>query len=108
MSELGQQLTPPERQVLAQSRHSAISEPRRRYVPQRISRIMNSGVALKLPMPLRIDQTVDPLRGGNGEADRHQLAGRRRQAMLRRLAMQMRAIGVGDDQAGFGRENFAP
>ena len=27
--------------------------------------------------------------------------------MLRRLAMQMRAIGVGDDQAGIRRENLA-
>ena len=31
----------------------------------------------------------------------------RRQAMLGRLAMQMRAIGVGDDQAGIVRENLA-
>ena len=51
-------------------------------------------------MPLRIDQPVDALCGGQREAYRHQLAGRRRQPMLRRFAMQMRAIGVRHDQAG--------
>src|ERR1700694_867600 len=62
---------------------------------------------LKLPMPLRIDQPVDPLRRGHGEPYRHQLAGRGRQPMLRRLAMQMRAIGIGDDQPGLFGENLA-
>ena len=58
-------------------------------------------------MPLRVDQPVDALRGGHREPHRHQLARRRGQAMLRRLAMQMRAIGVGNDQAGACGENLA-
>ena len=57
-------------------------------------------------MTLRIDQPIDPLRRGDGEAHRHQLAGRRRQPMLRRLAMQMRAIGVRNDQAGLLRSDI--
>ena len=58
-------------------------------------------------MALRVDQTVDPLRRRHGETDGHQLAGRRRQPVLRRLALQMRAIGVGDDQASAGGKNLA-
>ena len=58
-------------------------------------------------MPLWIDQPVDPLRRGDGKAHRHQLAGRRRQPVLGRLAVQMRAIGVGDNQAGIRREDLA-
>src|ERR1035437_8089663 len=65
------------------------------------------GSNLKLAVALRIDQTVDPLRRGKREPHHHQLAGRRRQPMLRRLAMHMRAIGVGDDQAVLFGENLA-
>jgi hypothetical protein len=56
---------------------------------------------------LWIDQPIDPLRRRDREPDRHQLAGRRRQAMLRRLAMHMRAVGVGNDQPGLLGENLA-
>ena len=58
-------------------------------------------------MPLRIDQAVDPLRGGHRKTHRHRFARCRRQAMLGRLAMQVRAVGVGDDQAGILRKNLA-
>src|SRR4051794_3725913 len=61
----------------------------------------------KLRVSLGIHEAVDALCGGEGEFDRHQLAGRRRQAVLRRVAMQMRAIGVGDDQASLSWENLA-
>ena len=54
----------------------------------------------KFAMSLRIDQPVDALRRGHREPHRHHLAGRRRQPVFRRLAMQMRAIGVRHDQAG--------
>ena len=63
--------------------------------------------ALKLAMPLRIDQPVDPLRGGHRETHRHRFAGCRRQAVLRRVAMHVRAIGIGDDQAGVGGKYLA-
>src|SRR5260370_2826904 len=62
---------------------------------------------LKLSVSLRIDQAIDPLRRSHREPYRHQLAGRRRETMLRRLAMHMRAIGVGDDQAGLFGKNLA-
>src|SRR5258708_4790635 len=58
-------------------------------------------------MALRIDQPIDSLRRCYREPHRHQLAGRRWQTMLRRLAMHMRAIGVGNDQAGVGGKNLA-
>src|SRR5215218_11427483 len=52
---------------------------------------LRSKRSLKLDVTLRIDQPVDPLRGGHREPHRHQLAGRRSHAMLGRLAMQMGA-----------------
>ena len=58
-------------------------------------------------MPLRIDHAVDPLRCGHRKAHRHRFARCRRQAMLGRFAMQVRAIGISDDQAGVLRKNFA-
>ena len=61
----------------------------------------------KLPIPLRIDQAVDPLRRGHRETNRHRFARCRRQAVLGRFAMQMGTIGVSDDQAGVLRKNLA-
>src|SRR5882672_7788459 len=61
--------------------------------------LTNSGRGLKFRVSLRIDQPADALCRGKREPHRHQLARRRRQAMLRRFAKKMRAIGVGDDQA---------
>src|SRR5205823_10033567 len=55
---------------------------------------------LKLRVPLGVDQAVDPLGRGHRETHRHGFARRRGQAMLGRLAMQVGAVGVGDDQAG--------
>jgi len=61
--------------------------------------------SLKLAMPLRIDQPVDPLRRGPSQnSHRHRFAGRRRQAVLGRLALHMRAVGVGHDEPGYRPE----
>src|SRR6185295_17489628 len=62
---------------------------------------------LELPVPLRIDQPVDPLRGRHCEPHRHRFACGGWQAMLGRLAMEMGAVGVGDDQTGAFREYLA-
>jgi hypothetical protein len=62
---------------------------------------------LKLCMPLRVDQAIDPLRCGDRKPHRHQFSCRRRQPVLWRRAMHMRAIGVGNDQAGVSREDLA-
>jgi len=62
---------------------------------------------LKLAVPLRIDQPVDPLGGGHRKAHRHRFARCRRQAMLGGFAMQVGAVGVGDDQAGILRKYLA-
>jgi len=64
-------------------------------------------VALKLPVPCGSTSRFDPLRGGRSRPNRHQLAGRGRNTMLRRLAMHMRAIGVGGRSARFPPENLA-
>ena len=64
-------------------------------------------LALQFLVALRVDQAVDPLRCGHGKAHRHRFARCRRQAVLRCLAMQVGAIGVGHDQAGVGRKNLA-
>ena len=56
---------------------------------------------------LWIGQRLQPARRGAGEQDRHGFAGRGMQAMLGRLAHDMRPEGVRDDQAGIGRKNLA-
>src|SRR5258708_14125409 len=61
----------------------------------------------KLGVALRVMQTVEPLSRRIGEAQHHQLARWRRQSMLRRFAMHVCAIGVGDDQSSLGRKYLA-
>lgn len=61
---------------------------------------------LNLRVALRIDQAVHPVCRGERETHRHQLAGRRWQFVLGRLALQMGAIGIGDDQAGVLRKDL--
>jgi len=51
------------------------------------------------PCPCGFDQRLIRC-ARRSRTNRHQLAGRRRQTASRRLAMHMRAIGVGDDQPG--------
>ncbi|MGY4347048.1 hypothetical protein ACVWXM_003515 [Bradyrhizobium sp. GM7.3] len=61
----------------------------------------------KLRMPLRIDQPVDPQRRRHGEPHRHLLARGRSELVLGRLALQVRTIGIRDDQAGILRKDLA-
>jgi hypothetical protein len=58
-------------------------------------------------VPLRIDQPVDPQSRRHRKTHRHLLARGGRDLVLGRLAMQMRAIGVGDDEAGVLRKDLA-
>ena len=68
----------------------------------------NFGIgALELAVSLRIDQTIDPLRRGDGETHRHQFPRRCGKAVFRRRAMHVRAVGIGDDQAGVGGKYLA-
>lgn len=62
---------------------------------------------LPFGMALRIGETIEPLGRRQCEAEHHRLARRRRQAVLRRFAMQMSAIGVGNDEAGVCGKNPA-
>jgi NAD-dependent oxidoreductase involved in siderophore biosynthesis len=58
-------------------------------------------------MPLRIVQPTQPLRRHGGEAKQHALARRGGKFVFRRLAVQVRAIGVGDDQSGVAGKQVA-
>ena len=54
----------------------------------------------------RIDQTVQAVRRGLGETQEHGLARRAGEPVLRRLAQDLGAVGVGEDQAGILREDL--
>ncbi len=58
-------------------------------------------------MTLRVVQPVQSVRRGHREAQHHALARRRRQPVLRCIAMHMRAIGIRHDQACVGGKNLA-
>ena len=63
-------------------------------------------ILLNLFVALRVDQAVDALGCGHRKAHRHRFARRRRQTVLRRLAMHVSSIGIRHDQAGFRREDL--
>ena len=68
----------------------------------------NFGIgALELGVTLRVEQTIEPLRGGDREAHRHQFPRRCGKAVFWRRAMHMRPVGIGDDQAGVGGKYLA-
>src|SRR4051794_28656765 len=77
------------------------------WVPAFAGTTWRDFAASKLGVPLGVDEAIDALRGGEAKPDHHQLARRRRQAVLGRVAMQMRPIGVGDDQTRVSRKDLA-
>ena len=54
------------------------------------------------PVRLGVDQPVQAVGGGLGEAEQHRLSGGAGELVLGGLANQLGAIGVGEDQAGVG------
>lgn len=58
-------------------------------------------------MTLRIGEAIETLRRRHPEAQHHRLARRGRQPVLRRFAVQVRAISVGNDQPGIAGEYIA-